>query len=45
MELIGMMLPVFLPPIFVMYFDFFDGLIQTVVFAFLSTLYIAEAVE
>lgn len=45
MELIGMLLPVFLPPIFGMYFDFFDGLIQTVVFAFLSTLYIAEAVE
>jgi F-type H+-transporting ATPase subunit a len=45
MELIGMMLPVFLPPIFGMYFDFFDGLIQAVVFVFLSTLYISEAVE
>lgn len=45
MELIGMFVPVFVPPIFGMYFDFFDGLIQAVVFTFLSTLYIAEAVE
>jgi F-type H+-transporting ATPase subunit a len=45
MELIGMLVPIFVPPIVGMYFDFFDGLIQTVVFAFLSTLYIAEAVE
>ena len=45
MELIGMLFPVFLPPIFSLYFDFFDGLIQAVVFVFLSTLYISEAVE
>lgn len=45
MELIGMFVPIFVPPVIGMYFDFFDGLIQTVVFAFLSTLYIAEAVE
>lgn len=45
MALIGMMIPVFLPPIFSLYFDFFDGMIQAVVFVFLSTLYIAEAVE
>ncbi len=45
MELITMLVPIFLPPVFSLYFDFFDGLIQAVVFTFLSTLYIAEAVE
>jgi F-type H+-transporting ATPase subunit a len=45
MELIGIVIPLFLPPVFGMYFDFFDGLVQAVVFVFLSTLYIAEAVE
>lgn len=45
MEIIGILIPLFLPPIFGMYFDFFDGLVQAVVFVFLSTLYIAEAVE
>jgi F-type H+-transporting ATPase subunit a len=45
MELIGMLIPVFIPPIFSLHFDFFDGLIQAVVFVFLSTLYISEAVE
>jgi len=45
MELIGMVVPVFIPPVASLYFDFFDGMIQAVVFTFLSTLYIAEAVE
>jgi F-type H+-transporting ATPase subunit a len=45
MELISMIIPVFVPPLASLYFDFFDGLIQAVVFVFLSTLYIAEAVE
>jgi F-type H+-transporting ATPase subunit a len=45
MELLAMVVPLFLPPIASLYFDFFDGLIQAVVFTFLSTLYIAEAVE
>lgn len=45
MELIGLFVPLFFPPIIGMYFDFFDGLVQAVVFTFLSTLYIAEAVE
>jgi F-type H+-transporting ATPase subunit a len=45
MELIGMFVPVVAPPIIGLYFDLFDGLIQAVVFTFLSTLYIAEAVE
>ena len=45
MELIAMLVPVFIPPIASLYFDFFDGLIQAVVFVFLSTVYITEAVE
>ncbi len=45
MELLEMLIPVFVPPIASLYFDFFDGLIQAVVFVFLSTLYITEAVE
>ncbi len=45
MELLAMVTPLFIPPVASVYFDFFDGLIQAVVFTFLSTLYIAEAVE
>lgn len=45
MEIIGTLAPLFLPPIASLYFDFFDGLIQAVVFTFLSTLYITEAIE
>jgi F-type H+-transporting ATPase subunit a len=45
MELLAMVVPLFMPPIASLYFDFFDGLIQAVVFTFLSTLYITEAVE
>jgi F0F1-type ATP synthase, subunit a len=45
MELIAMLVPVFIPPVASLYFDFFDGLIQAVVFVFLSTVYITEAVE
>ncbi len=45
MQLIEAAMPVVLPPILAMYFDLFDGLIQAVVFAFLSTVYVAEAIE
>jgi F-type H+-transporting ATPase subunit a len=45
MLLIEAVAPVLVPPIAGLYFDLFDGLIQAVVFAFLSTIYIAEAVE
>lgn len=45
MLLIEMVMPVGLPPILSLYFDLFDGLIQAVVFTFLSTVYIAEAIE
>lgn len=33
------------PPIFSLYFDIFDGLLQAFIFTFLSMLYIAEAIE
>jgi F-type H+-transporting ATPase subunit a len=38
-------IPVILPAAASLYFDFIDGLIQAVVFTFLTTLFIAEAVE
>jgi F-type H+-transporting ATPase subunit a len=37
--------PVVVPVVLSLYFDFFDGLIQAVVFTFLTTLFIGEAVE
>jgi F-type H+-transporting ATPase subunit a len=45
MQLIEAVAPVIFPPVAGLYFDLFDGLIQAVVFAFLSTIYIAEAIE
>ncbi len=45
MELIKMVIPVGVPAIFSLYFDIFDGLIQAYVFVFLTSLFIAEAVE
>jgi F-type H+-transporting ATPase subunit a len=45
MQLIEAVAPVAFPPIAGLYFDLFDGLIQAVVFAFLSTIYVAEAIE
>jgi F-type H+-transporting ATPase subunit a len=45
MILIEAVAPVVIPPIAGLYFDLFDGLVQAVVFAFLSTIYIAEAIE
>jgi F-type H+-transporting ATPase subunit a len=36
--------PVIVPAVLSVYFDFFDGLIQAVVFTFLTTLFVAEAV-
>ena len=38
-------LPVILPAVFSLYFDFFDGLIQAYVFVFLTGLFIKEAIE
>jgi F-type H+-transporting ATPase subunit a len=37
--------PLVVPVVLSVYFDFFDGLIQAVVFTFLTTLFVAEAVE
>ena len=45
MEMIKMVVPVFIPTIFSLYFDFFDGFIQAYVFVFLTSLFIAEATE
>ena len=41
MELVKMVVPV----AFSLYFDIFDGLIQTIVFVFLTTIFIGEALE
>jgi F-type H+-transporting ATPase subunit a len=38
-------IPIAIPTALSIYFDFFDGLIQAVVFSFLTTLFISEAVE
>ena len=45
MELIKLVIPIFLPAVFCLYFDIFDGLLQAYVFVFLTSLYISEAVE
>ena len=45
MELIKMVIPVVLPIPFSLYFDVFDGMIQAVVFVFLTTLFLAESIE
>ena len=44
MELIKMIVPVFLPTVFSLYFDIFDGLLQAYVFVFLTSLYIGEEI-
>ena len=43
MELLKMIMPAVLPVPFSLYFDIFDGLIQTYVFVFLTSLFIKEA--
>ena len=43
MELIKLVVPVFVPAIFSLYFDLFDGLIQTYVFVFLTSLFMKES--
>ena len=45
MEMIKTLVPVVLPAIFSIYFDVFDGIIQTVVFVFLTTLFVREGIE
>jgi F-type H+-transporting ATPase subunit a len=45
MTLIEGLLPIALPMVFSLYFDFFDGMIQAAIFVFLTSLYISEAVK
>jgi F-type H+-transporting ATPase subunit a len=45
MRLIEAAIPVGVPPLVSLYFDFLDGLIQALVFTFLTTLFVAEAVN
>ena len=45
MNMIEGILPVALPMICSLYFDFFDGLIQAGIFVFLTSIYISEAVK
>ena len=44
MSLIETVMPVAVPMLFSLYFDFIDGLIQAVVFVFLTSLFVAEAI-
>lgn len=45
MELIKLIAPAFLPIPFSLYFDIFDGLLQTYVFVFLTSLFMKESME
>jgi len=45
MHLIEEIFPIALPMVFSLYFDFFDGTIQAIIFVFLTSLYISEAVS
>lgn len=45
MELLYFAMPLVLPAAFSIYFDIFDGMLQAYVFVFLTSLYIAEAIE
>ena len=45
MKLLEHLVPVILPAVFSLYFDFFDGLIQAYVFVFLTALFMTEEME
>ncbi len=45
MELIKALVPVGVPVVFSLYFDIFDGLIQTIVFVFLTALFTGETLQ
>ena len=45
MEMIKLLVPAVLPAVFSLYFDLFDGLIQTIVFVFLTTLFTGEGIK
>lgn len=44
MELLKLVVPVIVPAVFSLYFDLFDGLIQTYVFVFLTALFMKESI-
>ena len=44
MELLKLVVPVFVPAVFSLYFDLFYGLIQTYVFVFLTALFMKESI-
>jgi F-type H+-transporting ATPase subunit a len=45
MKILEAVVPVIIPAIFSLYFDFFDGNLQAYVFVFLTGMYIKEALE
>ena len=45
MEMLKLVVPVVLPAVFSLYFDLFDGAIQTVVFVFLTALFTGEGIK
>lgn len=45
MEMLKFVVPVIVPAVFSVYFDLFDGLIQTVVFVFLTTQFTGEGIK
>ena len=45
MEMIKFLAPAVVPAVFSLYFDLFDGLIQTIVFVFLTTLFTGEGIK
>ena len=44
MEMLKFVAPAVLPAVFSIYFDLFDGLIQTYVFVFLTSLFMKESI-
>ena len=45
MEMVKLLVPAVVPAFLSIYFDLFDGLIQTVVFVFLTTLFTGEGIK
>ena len=45
MEIIKFLVPAVVPAVFCIYFDLFDGLIQTIVFVFLTALFAGEGIK
>ena len=45
MDIIKYLVPAVIPAVFSIYFDLFDGLIQTVVFVFLTAMFTGEGIK